>query len=245
MPSTATIYLVYSSPPNTLCLRTIPLPLPQTPTPSREAFLAALRTATDLPITDRNVTLYWTHPHGAIRIAGGRSQTTTLLHTTVPVTTPVAYHYPTWSLSAHQLCTPWTAISPFGPSFLGSTVQNILVPQPAVGLGFGYTTSTMPASVPATTYRCEPFRLDVSALVNMVDFKDVTEAQWPGYLGFAGANLRLCIVVDVEGARAEGRVVASGDDGVDGGGGSPALDSAVQDEHSARDDAPAAGDHQG
>ncbi|KAM0277397.1 hypothetical protein ACHAQH_005837 [Verticillium albo-atrum] len=125
---------------------------------------------------------------------------------------PITVPYPTWHLSSQQLYTPWTAVYPFGSYYLGSTVHSSVVASPALSYGVGYATCRATASVPSTTYRSEPPRLDVSAMVKRVELMDVTEEQWPGYMSFAGDGLRLCVVVDVEGARAGRRVVVAQDD---------------------------------
>ncbi|EEY16937.1 predicted protein [Verticillium alfalfae VaMs.102] len=206
MSSTATIYLLYSIPPHNLSIRTLPLPLP--PAATRAAFLAALAEETNLPLTDQNVTLYWTLPHGAVRIAGGPSPTTTLLPTTIPVITPLTIPYATWVLSPQALVTPRTVVSLHGSGYyyhhhyLGATIQSSLVARPAVGFGTGYATARVAAAVPATTYGAEPSRLEVSAVVHVVALRHVSEEQWPGYMSFGGGGLRLCVLVDVEGARA-------------------------------------------
>ncbi|EGY22517.1 hypothetical protein VD0002_g3984 [Verticillium dahliae] len=214
MSSTATIYLLYITPPHNLSIRTLPLPPP--PAATRATFLAALAEETHLPLTDRNVTLYWTLPHGAVRIAGGPSHTTTLLPTTIPVMTPVTVPYATWALSPQALVTPWTVVSPHSSGYyyhychdyLGATVQSSLVARPAVGFGTAYAAARVAAAVPATTYRAEPSRLEVSAVVHVVELRHVSEEQWPGYMSFGGGGLRLCVLVDVEGARARSPVVA-------------------------------------
>ncbi|CRK10863.1 hypothetical protein BN1723_009195, partial [Verticillium longisporum] len=232
MSSTATIYLLYTTSPHNLSIRTLPLPLP--PAATRAACLATLAAETDLPLTDQDVTLYWTLPHGAVRIAGGPSQTTTLLPTTIPVITPVTIPFATWSLSPQALVTPWTVVSPHGSCYyhLGATVQSSLVARPAVGFGTGYATARVAAAVPATTYCAEPSRLEVSAVVNVVELRHVSEEQWPGYMSFAGGGLRLCVLVDVEGARARSRIAALQQDDVlpDRGGDQTPQDTAADTE---------------